>query len=380
VRRAAGQASTEYVAILLVVAVVLAGAAATAAAVPGVGSRVVGVVRTGICIVGGDLCRSADAAAAGLAPCVTAERSDREGTTVDIGVVRLGEHGEWLLALQSDGGAVVTRLERDDIGGTAGVGVTFSPLGINASASAAALVGYQGGRAWRFPDAPAAREFLERAQREEGPPDARPPDTRWDAIAGSGSASAGMAVADLARAGVAVSADAAIGLRRDGGRRTLALDLGAREPALTLELPGYWSPPPPGAVSVVAEVTWEGSAARELALRTARTEGGRIEELVARLDLRDPESRAIAERVLRPPGPEAAAALRSLMRRIATHGIVERRGYAITERRKGFSVAGRLGVALGLSHERVTAERRLTDATAWVRGGPPQRRFDCLGV
>jgi hypothetical protein len=60
--------------------------------------------------------------------------------------------------------------------------------------------------------------------------------------------------------------------------------------------------------------------------------------------------------------------------------VLERRGYAITEDRRGFSVAGRLGVALGLSHERVTAERRLVDAVAWVLGGPPQRRFDCLGV
>jgi hypothetical protein len=43
-------------------------------------------------------------------------------------------------------------------------------------------------------------------------------------------------------------------------------------------------------------------------------------------------------------------------------------------------VAGRLGVALGLSHEQITAERRLVDAAASVRGGPPQRRFDCLGI
>lgn len=378
-RRAAGQASAEYVAILLVVATVLAGAAATAAAVPGVGARVVGVVRTGVCIVGGDLCRSVDAAAAGLPPCVTSERSDREGTTVDIGVVRLGERGEWLLALQSDGRAVVTRLEQDDVGGTAGVGVTFSPLRIDASATAAALIGFQGGRAWRFPDARAARAFLERARRDGAIPDARPADTRWDAVAGSGSATAGVAVADLASAGVTVSADAAIGLRRDGKRRTLALDLGARQPALTFELPGHWSPPP-GEQALVAEVTWEAGAVRDLALRTATTRDGRIEELVARLDLRDPESRAIAERALRPPGREAAAALRGLMRRVATHGVVERRGYAVSERRGGFSVAGRLAVALGVSHEDVRAERRLTDATAWVRGGPPQRRFDCLGV
>jgi hypothetical protein len=378
VRRTAGQAAAEYVAILTVVAVVLAGAAATAA-VPGVGSRVTGVVRTGICIVGGDLCRRADAAAAGLAPCTTSERSEREDTTVDIGVVRLGEHGEWLLALQSDGTAVVTRLEKDAVGGTAGVGVTFSPLQIDASASATALVAYQGGKAWRFPDAPAARAFLQRAKREVGMPEPRPADVRWDAITGSGSASAGVAVADLANAGVAASADAAIGLRRDGARKTLALDLGASEPGLTFSLPGF-SSRAPDVRSVVAEVTWEAGAARDLTVRAATAADGRVEELVARLDLRDPVSRAVAERVLRPPGRRASAALRALFRRIATHGIVERRGYEITERRGGFTVAGRLGVALGLSHERVTAERRLTAATAWVRGGPPQRRFDCLGV
>jgi hypothetical protein len=81
-----------------------------------------------------------------------------------------------------------------------------------------------------------------------------------------------------------------------------------------------------------------------------------------------------------PDGIRRLAELRALVRRIATHGIVERTGYARSEQRRRFSVSGRLGVALGLSHERVTAERRLVDAIAWIRGGPPQRRFDCLGV
>jgi hypothetical protein len=380
VRRAAGQASTEYVAILLVVVSVLAAGAAAVAAVPGVGERVAATVRTGICIVGGDLCRTADAAAAGLPPCVTSERSTRQDTTIDIAVVRIDGHGEWLLALQSDGGAVVTRLEKNDVGGTVGVGVTFSPARINASASATALIGYQGGRAWRFAGASTARAFLERARRDGAVQDAHPPDTRWDALAGSGSASAGVAVADLASAGVTVSADAAIGLRRDGERRTLALSLGARDPRFTFSLPGYSAPPAAGSHSLVAEVTWEAGAVREFALRAAATRDGRVEEHIGRLDLRDPESRTIAERVLRSPGGGTPAALRALMRRISTHGVLERRGYAITEDRRGFSVAGRLGVALGLSHERVTAERRLVDAVAWVRGGPPQRRFDCLGV
>ena len=376
--RTAGQASTDYVALLLVIATVLAGGAGAAAAIPGVGERIGKTVRTGICIVGGDVCRTGDAAAAGLPPCVTSRRSDGQNTTLDIAVVRLGERGEWQLALQSDGRAVVTRLEQSDVGGTVGVGVTFSPAHIEATARATATVGYRSGRAWGFPDAAAARAFLEGASREQGMQKSRPPDVRWDALAGGSAAAAEAAIADLARAGLTTSSDAAIGMRREGDRRTLTLDLGAEEPHLAIDLPGYPASSA-GARSVVAEVTWEGGAARELALRTAAADDGRLEELTGRLDLRDPENRAIAERVLS-PSVRTPDELRALARRIATHGVVERAGYALEERRRGFSVAGRLGVALGLTHERITAERRLTDAVVWVGGGPPQRRFDCLGV
>ena len=376
--RTAGQASTEYVAILMVVAAVLAGGAAAAAAIHGVGERIGRTVRTGICIVGGDLCRAGDAAAAGLPPCVTTERSNRQDTTLDIAVVRLGGHGEWLLALQSDGGAVVTRLEENEVGGAVGVGLTFSPAGIEGSASAAAAIGYRSGKAWRFADAASARAFLDGARRDAAVQGAREPDTRWDALTGTGSAAAGAAIADLARAGVTTAAGGAIGMRRDGARKTLTLDLGAEDPGFALDLPGFPAPPA-GVRSVVAEVTWESGAVRELVLRTATAKDGRLEEVTGRLDLRDPENRAIAERILR-PGTRTPDRLRALARRIATDGVVERAGYTVAERRRGFSVSGRLGVALGLSHERITAERRLVDAVAWVRGGPPQRRFDCLGI
>jgi hypothetical protein len=374
VRRAAGQASPEYVAILLVVISVLAGGAAAAVAVPGVGRHVVATVRTGICIVGGDLCRTADAAAAGLPPCVTSARSDRQDTTLDVAVVRLGGHGEWQLALQSDGGAVVTRLAANEVGGTIGVGVTVSPVGVDASARATATIGYRGGKAWRFSDAAAARAFLDTA-RSESP--SREPDVRWDALTGGARASADAAIADLASAGISTAADGAIGLRRDGARKTLTLDLGGADPAIGVELPGFPAPSA-GRRSVVADVSWESGAVRELVLRTGRAADGRLEELSARLDLRDPGSRAIAERLLQPG--DTADDLRALMRRVATHGVVERTGYSVEHDSRGFSVAGRLGVALGLSHERVTEERRLVDATAWVKGGAPQRRFDCLGV
>src|SRR4051795_4554030 len=110
--RTAGQASGEDVAIVLVVGLVLAGAAAVAlGAAGGVGERVVAALRTGICIAGGDICREADpgaargrgfgaaggaicgeadAEAAGLEPCLTSERGERRGTTMDVAVVRFG--------------------------------------------------------------------------------------------------------------------------------------------------------------------------------------------------------------------------------------------------------------------------------------------------
>jgi hypothetical protein len=374
VRRTCGQAAPEYIAILLVVVAVLAGGAAVAGAVPGVGQRVVGAVRAGICIVGGDLCRDADAAAAGLPPCLVRERGDREDTTLDVAVVRFGAHGEWQLALRSDGSAVVTRFEGNELGGTAGVGLTFSPLDVKAGASVALTATYRVGRAWRFPDAAAARAFLDAARRGGV---ARPPDLRWDALGADATAEAKLAVADLASAGVAAAGDTALGVRREGARRTLTFDVGGDAPALELDLPGF--PSSPGTRrTVLAEVTWERGNPRELVLRAATASGDRQEEVTARLDLRNAESRALAERVLRPD--DTAADLRALTRRIATHGSVERDGYTVSEERRGLRLGAKLGVALGLSHERISAERRLVDAVAWVHGGPPQRRFDCLGV
>ena len=361
---------------LLVVAAVLAGGATLA--VTGVGERVVKSVRTGLCIVGGDLCRGADAEAAGLEPCLTSQRSRRQDTTLDVAVVRLGEHDEWQLALRSDGQAIVTKLEESQAGGTVGVGVTFSPAGVSASASASLVAGYRGGRAWRFPDARSASAFLAAARHDSSAQAARVPDLRWHAVSGRAGAEADVALADLARAGVSAAASEAIGLRTDGERRTLTLDLELDGPLFSGILSGL----PTGAGtrrSWVADVSWEGGEARELVLRAATGGGERLEEFGARLDLRDADNRAVAERLLH-PGPSRSSDLKALAARVRSHGVVDWTRYSVSEQRRGFAVAGKLGVALGLAHHRITAERRLVDAVAWVRGGPPQRRFDCIGT
>ena len=372
-----GQATSEYVAILLMVAAALAGAATLAVAVPGVGDRVVEAVRTGICIVGGDVCRMADAAAAGLEPCLTDQRSRRQDTTLDVAVLRLGGHGEWQLALRSDGKAVVTRLEENEVGATAGVGLTFSPAGVAASAAATVVAGYNSGRAWRFDDARSASAFLAAAQRDESVRASRASDVRWQSIASRADSHARVALAELGHAGLSAVASTAIGLRTDGDRRTLTLDLGLDDPRLASSLGAL--PAGAGAQrSWVANLSWEGGEPRELALRAATGRGDLQDEYSARLDLRDAGNRAIVERLLR-PGASTPANVAALVARMRTHGVVEHAGYVVTEQRRGFSVAGKLGVALGLSHHRIRAERRLVEAVAWVRGGQLQRRFDCVG-
>jgi hypothetical protein len=367
-----GQAATEYVATLLAVAVALAGAASVAVAVPGVGARVSGAVRTGLCIVGGDICRGSDAAAAGLGPCVTREHASRQDTTLDIAVVRLGGHGEWQLALRSDGRALVTRIAESDLGGTVGAGLTFTPAGIRAEAEVALLATYHDARAWRFDDARAAAAFLRAAMRDGAVSARRTPDVRWRALGGRTDAEAGLTLSDLARAGMRVGADTVVGLRSDGSVRTLTFALGFEPARLANDLPGL-----PAARgdrrAMFADVTWSDGSLRDLTLRTATGTGAkRLVEYSARLDLRDGATRAAAERLL--AGDVAALAT------LGERALAERDSYAVSERRRGLSVAARLGIALGLEHQRVTSERRLVDAVAWVNGGPPQRRFDCLGV
>ena len=86
------------------------------------GARAAGraVVRTGVCIVGGDVCRASDAAAAGLAPCTLSDRRRGGGLAVTVLSVRVGGDHQWLVARRSDGSVAVTKLARDDLGASGG--------------------------------------------------------------------------------------------------------------------------------------------------------------------------------------------------------------------------------------------------------------------
>ena len=206
----------------------------------------------------------------------------------------------------------------------------------------------------------------------------RAPDVRWHALGGRAAGEAGVAVAELDARRVDRASGSAIGLRTRGRRP----DADARARARRSGLRGRAARVPGGAghaAPVVAEVSWEGGrhASSRCAPPPATPSGWRSTPrgwtCATRQAARSP-SGCCAPGLRRGGGPARARGADQEARRGRARRL---RG---SERRRGLSIAGRLGVALGLEHQRITAERRLVDAVAWIRGGPPQRRFDCIGV
>jgi hypothetical protein len=376
-----GQATPEYVAVLLVVVLVLGGAVTAAKAITGVdlARPVVATIKTGICIVGGDICRDVDAKALGLAPCVTNEGVRGGGAKMTVAVVSFGSSREWTVALRSDGSTVVTLREDTSPGATAGVGVDFSPLEVSASADLALELRYRAGRAWTFPDLARAKAFLA-ANRDarEHPPAA----VSWHGAGARADASAKASVAGLLDVGLGAAAAATVGVRSAGARRTYTLDHVVDDPTWFAEALGYPLAGDAGSSSGAAvEYTTEHGTARELVLRSTTVRDGRTVEQTAQLDLRDPANATAARGLLTslaPGGPGPRAALADVVGRLHRTGTVERDVYAVDDDGSSFAAAGKLGLELGFSTEDVHVDRWLVSATTSVRGGPLQTRVDCL--
>ncbi len=154
-----GQGTTEYVGLLALVAAALLSAGAVVG-LDDVGASVVKTVRTGICIVGGDICRRSDAEAAGLEPCTVSDRSQGGGATVSIAWVRAGDKHGWTVATRSDGSVVVTRTVGRSAGAGAGLGIEASPFGLELGVEGKADFTTMAGAAWEFPDAARPARFL----------------------------------------------------------------------------------------------------------------------------------------------------------------------------------------------------------------------------
>ena len=376
----AGQASAEYTAIVALVAAALLAVGAVVG-LEGVAQAVVGGVRTGICIVGGDICRASDAEAAGLGPCTVAERTHGGGTKLTIVSFRLGGSAQWTVARRSDGSVVVTRTEGRSAGVAAGIGIEASPFGLKFGAKGTYDLTLGSGRAWELPDIGAARRLL------QADDDDRPPPTwRFGDLGGEARAKAGASVGGAMLTGVEASATAAAGARIGAGRTTLYLRARLDGPELSAWLPGGGKRRAgPSTGDLVVELTREAGDLREIAFRTVEPGGraGEVVETLGRLDLRDPANRAAAAPLLAlrlPWPPSVVDDLRAVVRRTVQAGVVERAVYAVDDDSSELEVAASLGLSLGLQADRVSVERRLVAASAWTDGSHERERVDCLAA
>lgn len=158
-----GQASTEYAALLTLVAVVVvAGVALTSG---GLGDQVAYALQRGMCAVTGRACAAGRSAGGpDLPPCPLhrASRSQTASGSAGFGTADVGLGLQ--LERRSDGTATVSFTDSAETGLTAGVGAHFSVgrAGGSARADIAVTEGFTRGRAWIFPSAAAAQRFVDR--------------------------------------------------------------------------------------------------------------------------------------------------------------------------------------------------------------------------
>ena len=372
-----GQTSAEYTALLALVAAALAGAGAVVG-LGAIGEAVASGVRTGICIVAGDVCRRSDAAAAGLAPCTLDDHTRGEGLTFTVASLRFGADDAWTAARRSDGTVVITHADERKVGGKIGVGVEASPLGVNAELSGKLDYALTSGRAWEFRDAASAARFLQAANRDDVEPTWRFGDV---GSVVSGEAEAGLGPLTLTE--FEATARSAAGARVGRGLTTYYVRTRADAFAGGVSLPGVDATiQGPSTGDSIVELTRDAAGPREIAFR--RVERGaradQVVETVARLDLRDPGHRAAAEPLLarRLPWPPAVAReLRTLVARSVRSGIVERAVYDVEDDSEGIELSASLGLSVGVDGSETKLDRRLVAASAWTQGSRERERADC---
>jgi hypothetical protein len=377
-----GQASAEYVAVVLLIAIVL-GAAGTAVAAPDLPGAVVRTIRTGLCVVGGDICRTRDAEAKGLEPCVSAGEAHLRNGTVRIAVLRFGANQAFSVMQRSDGTYLVTAGNGQEVGLGTGAGLSLGPV-FRVDASGAVTAGYQAGKTWELPDAAAVKALFARVregfslaaglqQVESRLP--APTSVFHERRAGL-EASIGAAVGDEAHATALeqrAAAEAMIGWERGPAGLTRSYALGASvSGAISRAIPQLAT-----ARSVVAELH-DGSP-RRLVLRSASTGAGQTTETVATLPLdRAGDAQLALKLIAHAAAPVIAPlAAREFTARVAARGSVERHTYEEVQDHSGFDVGAKLGLELGLGRDVESTTRRLVAADV-TSGGRTLDRVVCV--
>jgi len=401
-----GQGTVEYLAVVLLAAVVLGGGTGAIARATGadVATAVPHQVLYAICVVTrGDCDRD-------RAPCDVAARTATREWSVTVLVLKGGRRRILVRERRSDGTVLLTDTSAT-LGGlelTAGAGARIRlggrTLDLGGQTTAAAIATLGRGRAWLVANDGAADRLVAALRAGDPLP---PPDQRFTqgdlglegrigVAPGGGRVTAGATIGVFGAAGrrtdVATGAQTYFFEGGVGGYLTVSLPaLGAsavgagadrEQYALTIDRTGRWLD-----LGVVRTGEVAGSVTLPDRLRpvadalNAPTAGGRRWVAETHLDLSDPASlaaaRAFVDGLTR--GPRAAAAATAgLSARLEERGIVDVRTYALDRSASGFDVHAGEGLGIGAAGRRTTEQTRLVAAATRGLGGQWRRRDDCL--
>lgn len=406
VRDERGQATTDYVALIAVVALLLGtGVVVAAAGAPGVANGILGQFRRALCLVGGGDCPIAP-----RTPCTVASSRDTRRFAVNIVLVRFDEDTVVLRERLSDGTVRLTLSTRDGGGVEGGVGGRFKvdvrghEIGAEREARAGiqAVLGH--GEVYYARSERAADRLLEEIRRPRADPGAGPRASEVfyeGGLRGLGRLAGGGAhVAGGRLDGVA---SAMLGARHDRrtGRVTVSLGVGASGTGLvkallaggagalagqavlglTLDRHGR-----PAELTLSATGTVAGGASLPTGIADAlkgaipgtssASTDGRRWELGARVDLRDPAVAGAWEAYRR--APASASGIRALGGALRSHATVDVRTYAVDGSASGVGGSLALGVKLGGEFEHAVDRARLLAAARRPPFGLWEERMDCL--
>jgi hypothetical protein len=409
-----GQGTLEYLAVVLLVALVLGGTGTAAASAAGanVASSVTREIRRAICIVTGGACDR------DLAPCETGSSVDRNGWKATIAIVRVGHDRVVIRREMSDGSQLVTLVKDWSLGAESIDGAKLKVdraarrgISIGGTFTESIVATHGGGRTWVLNTKPEADRLVAALQHDDDA--VREPDQRL----GEGSLVAGVEasrsaekgrVGGLASAGVSGTITAGRSTDHRTGGSTFFLEQGAdvvlalsaglgplrasasangsgsARIAVTVDRNGRWTDLTlVGTGEVGGEVTLPprlGPVAEALDVPTA---GARRWIAEAHLDLSGGASRDAATALVDalgafPPRPEAVtAAARSLARQIDDHAVIDLRAYELDRTSEGLDVALGDGVGVGFATTAATERARLIAATTRGQDGQWHRRAEC---
>jgi len=397
-----GQATTDYIALLALAALLLVvGAGVASAAAPGIVNAVVGQLGRALCLVAGGDCPIAP-----RRPCTVASTRDAQHSAINLGIVRLGDDRYVLRERLSDGTIRLTFAVRDGGGVEGGVGGRVDvDLGRHkisvereARGGVEGLIGH--GEVFYARSEREADALLVAHLRGAGPPASE--------VFAEGGARAFARVSGKTAGGPGGQLDgmasAILGARRDrrNGQLTVSLGAGTAGTGIVSVLVGGGAGVLDGQAVLgltldrrgrPAELTLSatGRAAAGATLpkgildavaqaadpRTQTSTGGRRWELGARVDLHDPAV-AGAWRAFR-GAPTSTAAIRGLGEALRDHATVDVRTYALDSATTGIGVSLALGMKLGAEYDHAVDRAKLLSAARRPPFGLWEPRTDCVG-